>query len=346
MREAQEVGQTIPERQVVQYLLRGLSESYDSVKTALKVLAGGLDLTSSLSRVEPFEAQFEAKVHRTGSGMAAFGRGDPRGRGRYQSAGGRGTCFVCGDSGHSKDRCPRWNKFLALEKAGARESSGSALVAGGDTKGAVWYLESGASSHMTGDSTSFVDFQVNTAPHFIEVGDGVRLYVKGKGTIIYNAAGCHGVFDLTVTLTDVYFVDGLAKNLVSVSALVKKGIRPYIDDDGGYVIPLSLSSSVWAPLCNGIYPIAWTPVDQYTSGSAFAALSADLWHQRFSHISPSCLARMVREGMVVGVGVSSAEFLRAGEEHVCAACVMGKRARAPFKAVTLKASVPMETLAC
>ena len=80
--------------------------------------------------------------------------------------------------------------------------------------GLVWYLDSGASFHMTGDKELFSDLEEKDLQMHIEMGDDGRYSVTGIGTITFER-------ELGKPFLLKYFmhVPGLKKNLVSVAML-------------------------------------------------------------------------------------------------------------------------------
>jgi len=58
------------------------------------------------------------------------------------------------------------------------------LTGGGDSLGDLWYLDNGASNHMTGDLEKFktLDDEITGKVKF---GDGSMVEIKGKGTILF-----------------------------------------------------------------------------------------------------------------------------------------------------------------
>ena len=84
--------------------------------------------------------------------------------------------------------------------------------------GCVWYLDSGASFHMTSDKNLFSALEEKDLKMRIEMGDDGRYSVSGVGTVAFQRE--HGA---PLTLTDVMYVPGLKKNLVSVAMLEDKG---------------------------------------------------------------------------------------------------------------------------
>lgn len=84
--------------------------------------------------------------------------------------------------------------------------------------GCVWYLDSGASFHMSGDKNIFSTLEEKDLQMRIEMGDDGKYHVLGEGTVVFQRE--HGA---PLTLTDVKYVPGLKKNFVSVAMLEDKG---------------------------------------------------------------------------------------------------------------------------
>jgi len=80
--------------------------------------------------------------------------------------------------------------------------------------GSVWYLDSGASFHMTGDKELFSDLEEKHLQMHIEMVDDEKYSVTGLGTITFQRK--HGA---PLTLNNVIYVSGLKNNLVSISML-------------------------------------------------------------------------------------------------------------------------------
>ncbi|KAL1221572.1 hypothetical protein V5N11_019634 [Cardamine amara subsp. amara] len=77
-----------------------------------------------------------------------------------------------------------------------------------------WYFDSGCSRHMTGTQEHLVDFERISADR-VTFGDGARGKIKGKGI-----TGGENQPDLE----NVYLVDGLKANLISISQLCDTGM--------------------------------------------------------------------------------------------------------------------------
>ena len=84
--------------------------------------------------------------------------------------------------------------------------------------GLVWYLDSGASFHMTGDKEIFSDLEEKDLQMYIEMSDAGQYSAIEIGTITFKRDSSKPFL-----LKDVMHVLGLKKNLVSVAMLEEKG---------------------------------------------------------------------------------------------------------------------------
>ena len=129
----------------------------------------------------------------------------------------------------------------------------------------------------------------------------------------------------TFTLSNVLYVPGIKKNLLSVSTLAKIGlVVKFVDDrcighdllDGGSIIA---SGS----LCRGLYKL-----NTYGSSVKDVAcavvdsqivVDAKLWHACFGHLNFASLLHLQKLDMV-----SSLPKLETPSKHVCEGSILGK----------------------
>jgi hypothetical protein len=72
---------------------------------------------------------------------------------------------------------------------------------------ALWVLESGCSNHSTRDKDNFLKLE-DYKGGFVKFGDNSRIQIIGKGSLLLND---------DTPIHDVYYVEGLKHNLLSVS---------------------------------------------------------------------------------------------------------------------------------
>ena len=87
-----------------------------------------------------------------------------------------------------------------------------------------WYLDSGASNHMTSSKESFSKLNDNVTGT-VKFGDGSRVAIQGRGTIIFRCQnGEHHA------LTDVYYIPQLRSSIISIGQLDERGSDVLIKD--------------------------------------------------------------------------------------------------------------------
>ncbi|CAD6270422.1 unnamed protein product [Miscanthus lutarioriparius] len=181
------------------------------------------------------------------------------------------------------------------------------LSDGGGPSCGVWYLDNGASNHMTGDVLKFRDLD-----HAV-LG-------KGRGTIVFE--GKHG--DHWV-LSDVYYIPKLRSNLVSLGQLTETGHRIILDDDLLEVCEKHSDRMIMRVprTLNRLYKIELKTMEP-------RCLIADindqawLWHGRLGHVNFRALSQLVGKGMASGVP----EIRH--PEQVCSDCLTAKQTRMSF----------------
>lgn len=146
-----------------------------------------------------------------------------------------GACFYCKKEGHWKKDCRKLlrDKEMKQKKQSKENSNGSAVgdafvgevVRNSDMPAEVenWYVDSGASHHMTSHRGLFVDFEDFTYPLFIRIGDGTKLKSYGKGVI--NILAFNGQSWVEKHLSNVLYVPELKLNLFSTGAALDKGLQ-------------------------------------------------------------------------------------------------------------------------
>ena len=87
-----------------------------------------------------------------------------------------------------------------------------------------WYLDSGASNHMTGSKAAFSELD-DDVTGTVKFGDGSRVAIQGRGTIIFRCQnGEHH------TLMDVYYIPQLRSSIISIGQLDERGSKVLIKD--------------------------------------------------------------------------------------------------------------------
>ena len=124
-----------------------------------------------------------------------------------------------GESDHSKSEDEL--RFIAIKEddldRGMREER--AIISQVEKKD--WIIDSGCSHHMTSDMRKFVKFR-NYDGGIIRVRKNVACHIIGIGSI---------TLDGKTYIDDVYFVDGLKHNLLSIGQLMDKSYQLQFGND-------------------------------------------------------------------------------------------------------------------
>ena len=197
----------------------------------------------------------------------------------------------------------------------------------------VWYLDNGASNHMTGERSYFSEINDNIKGK-VKFGDGSFVDISGKGSILFEAKT--GEQKL---LTDIYFIPELKRNILSLGQATEQGCDVRIrdnfltlrDPEGRLIVKV---------LCyaNRLYKIK-LQVSRATCLHAKIDEEPWRWHARLSHISFKTMKAMATQGMVLGLPEINEE------RRLCDSCLVGKQTRQSFpKATAFRAKQALELL--
>ncbi|XP_050896826.1 uncharacterized protein LOC127103620 [Lathyrus oleraceus] len=131
-------------------------------------------------------------------------------------------CFNCNKISHYASEC-RFSKKVAEkanfveEKDGEEETLLLACQNQVEEKRNKWYLDTGASNHMCGDRSMFVETNEATTGN-VSFGDDSKIPVKGKVKILIRLKNGSHRF-----ISNVYYVSNMKNNILSLGELLEKG---------------------------------------------------------------------------------------------------------------------------
>ncbi|KAI0515512.1 hypothetical protein KFK09_008177 [Dendrobium nobile] len=210
------------------------------------------------------------------------------------------------------------------------------LKAKGEEKVAIeemWYLDSGASNHMTGDKEKFIDLNEGVYGK-VKLGDGSLVKIQGKGTVLLQCkTGEHK------RLSDVYYIPMLCNNIISLGQLTEQGCKAvmqgeqlFLFDKQGSKLAEVQKNSNWLYLLN-------LKIGRPICLSASLKIDAWLWHARFGHINFQTLKEMQRGKLVHGIPEIDHPV------QICDGCTVDKQHRLPFPRETkFRAEKPLQLL--
>lgn len=198
-------------------------------------------------------------------------------------------------------------------------------------KANVWYLDNGASNHMTGNRDYFkiIDESITGNVRF---GDDSRIDIRGRGSILFmSKSGDKRV------IADVYYLPELKSNIISLGQATESGCdvrmrEDYLtlhDKNGSLIVRAKRSP-------NRLYKVLMKIVDTKCL-QILTQNNSTKWHARLGHIGGDSMKAMVNKELVIGIPKFSVE------KETCSSCLLGKQARRSFpQSTTYRAEKVLE----
>ncbi|XP_050367279.1 uncharacterized protein LOC126785698 [Argentina anserina] len=197
-----------------------------------------------------------------------------------------------------------------------------ALTALADRKEDMWYVDSGCLIHMTGNKNWFSKFDDQFTTGNVTFGDGRKAKVLGQGTVTASNIP---------TLTNVYYVEGLIANLMSVSQLADGHADVWFNrkqcvvlDNGKMCVMKGVREQ---DNCYHIYANhEVTPTNCFTGSTNEEELN--LWHRRLGHVNFQDLVNISNKECIKGI-----PKLKGTTTLMCKGCKLGKQIKTPHKVI-------------
>lgn len=192
----------------------------------------------------------------------------------------------------------------------------SVLSASSGTDKDAWYIDSGASGHMSNNVKYFES--MNDFNDHINTAGEEKIAVKGSGLVNLdlNVNGKSNAIDVK----NVLFVPDLSTNLLSVSEMTSKGNKVIFEGSSCNVFNPKGQLIAKAEIDGGLYKLSQNPHKAFLSTKN---ADIDTWHRRLGHTNIQTLVRM-QQGVVTGVNFHEKRI------DSCITCSMGKQTRLPF----------------
>ncbi|PWA38442.1 gag-pol polyprotein [Artemisia annua] len=315
--KAKELGKTMDESLLVQKLL-------DSIPDRFIQIVASIEQTSDLNDITLDEITRKLKAFEERIKLRKGGQWNKK----------KGKCFNCGKHGHFKRDCRSPTTTQEQSNLILEDDEPSLLMTTHEevllnegqiqpgryatTDASIWYLDNGASNHMTGTKSHFKDID-ESITGCVRFGDGSYVKIKGRGSILL---GCRNKEQKIVS--DVYYIPNLKSNILSLGQLTEIGCK--IIMDGNKLTLYDKSKKLLMKVersKNRLYSIR-LQIEAPICLLANVDNQAWLWHARLGHLNFDDINKMTRKGLVEGIP----RINHAGQ--ICDACLLGKHSRTPF----------------
>lgn len=281
--------------------------------------------------------------------------GSMNARGRWNRDKSHVRCFNCQAYGHYAAECKKPKRFkkpeqeanlhqtevlgdepaLLLTECGELTNRGMVLL---NEKGVipvlkqsketnvdtdVWYLDNGASNHMTGQRSKFSSLD-ETVTGQVRFGDNSTVTIRGKGSVTMNCKNGE-----TRKLHEVYYIPSLHNNIISLGQLSEEGNKVVLqgeylwvrDDQGKLLMKVQRTA-------NRLYKIR-IESSEHTCLISKVEKDTWLWHSRLGHVNFAALIMMSKEEMAHGLP----KLIH--PKALCDGCLMSKQTRSSFPAKSI-----------
>lgn len=301
-------------------LLSGLPDTYKPMIIAIE--SSGMKISA-----DSVKAKILQDVKLSGSDTSAFAVNTANTKKKiFKKPFSKGPrCYNCNKFGHFSNEC----KSKRRQKP-ENSSYAAAFMASTSTSDA-WFIDSGASVHMTKCKHLLKN---ETLPQIrtIKVANDKALTVESSGQLTLDTCNEKGESN-KILFQNVLFVPELVTNLLSVSQIVNNGGEVKFNHKGCIILNKDKKIVATATLINNMYRLNLTHGQAYISDVDKEDFY--LWHQRMGHLNFIDLNKI--EENTDGVKLS-----KKPDKLTCVTCLEGKQTRLPFKSSTTRATKLLE----
>lgn len=197
-----EIGSPLEDDFVAVIMLSGLSSDFEPLIMAME--NSNVKLSSDIVKGKLLQENIR-RCDKQEAASALLARRQPR-------------CYRCKKVGHFIRYCPKASHKEDV-KTNTDISKALLIALSANINHGQWYVDSGATGHMCGNKSIMSDIVSEERSIEVNVANGDKLYTAGKGYV-----RVHMKNGTVKTISDVYYVPNLTVNLLSVSAIVSKGL--------------------------------------------------------------------------------------------------------------------------
>ena len=204
------------------------------------------------------------------------------------------VCYKCNQVGHIVRNCQLNRSSSKGEHSNVAEGGGVALISSTEPT-SEWFIDSAATKHMMYDKSLLVNYTEYKMPTDIYLGDNTAIKALGEGMVKLPMGT-----DFHLDLHKVLCVPKLAKNLLSVTAMIAMGTEVKFKSEQCIVSKEGKDYAIGKLVNGALYivntiELAHSTIDQ----------TAEVWHQRLGHLNNNSVNQLAKKGMVTGINCTT-----------------------------------------
>lgn len=291
-------------------LLSGLPETYKPMIIAIE--SSGMKISADSVKSKILQ---DVKIcENDTSAFAANHKYKNKGNKKQPKRGPR--CYNCNKYGHFAAEC----KSKSSKKNQESSSYAAAFIASTHSLEDPWYIDSGASVHMT-KHRNLLQQEEEPLIKTIKVANDKLLSVHSTGQLTLDVCNDKNQYN-KILFQNVLYVPELTTNLLSVSQIIKKGGQVKFNRKGCLIFNKNNVVVATASLVNNMYRLDIKSEHAYLS--EVDKQDMYLWHQRMGHLNFENLEKLVDN-------TEGVQFSKKNKNITCVTCLQGKQTRLPLK---------------
>ena len=234
-------------------------------------------------------------------------------------------CFLCKESGHLKKDCPK--RLMSRNGRDNTKGTNMMLMVLNSIDTVVdrenWYVDNGATSHVTMRKDLFQDFEYFGDSHTVTTADGNVINAIGKGSI-HVVADVNGKYE-NINLRDVWYVPQISKNLFSVLSTQDRNPTSLFESHVT-TCQIKIGGRITAKgnrvRYGGLYKLILKTIPPVVSINLVDKIDMlQLYHERMGHQNKKHVKKIIEREL----GIKTAD-----DGNICEGCIFGKAHRLKF----------------